>query len=352
MRSVGMRTFVGLLALSGLVPATAAATPQYRPPSIPSPPTIVVRDNATVVDRRLDVHCSSASDCRIVLELDVVAPGGGSFMYTRSGGDVVLVDGQAVEREGDGYTTVPIYPDAGRAHVRIEATRNVAAHWAETGTLVMVADALWARHMLFAPRSPRVTSGTYVALGMTWEPIDGAVQGSLAVSAEVAGDTSLSIDGQSIDADAQLETGRAIALGPASGEPDEGWIRPGGPVLAMGAYMNGTLGARFGMRVGYEFGITDWMIASGSIETDFQSDAALSLMIEGATPNMLFFFIGGVLSVGGGVGAVLEISDQRARGGVRLSGTVTAAPIGFQTTVDYFPDGDEWELALMGRISL
>ena len=76
------------------------------------------------------------------------------------------------------------------------------------------------------------------------------------------------------------------------------------------------------------------------------------MTLEGATPNMLFFFVLGVVSVSAGIGAALEISEEGARGAVRFVSCIQAAPVGFQITVDYYPVGDEYVTSLMGRVSI
>ncbi len=305
---------------------------------------------AVARDRTLSVRCRNASDCRLTLDFEITAPSAVVVLVQiASSRDVVLVDGQPAEE------SIPL--EAGQSvRMRIELTRAVHVRYRDDNLFFMMADALWARHMVLAPRSPRLTTARREAWGLAWTPIIGEVEGALRVSAELSEDTTLAIDEQPVDgASAELAPGLLIHLNDrAASDESEHWVRQGGPVLGLGAFFPTSAAneTRFGMRLGYEFGIHDWIIVSGAIETDFDSQATLSLLLEGATPNMLFFIMLGVVSISAGVGATLELSPTGARGGVRLSGGVQAAPLGVQLTFDYYPDGDDWTIAVMGRVSI
>jgi hypothetical protein len=337
-----MRLAPCLAFLSSLAASTAAATP--APLDGVTPPAALELGTGVVQNRHLSVRCAAPDACRLMLDFDVVATSA-TEIHVYGADNVVEIDGRAVRerRLAAGES----------AHVHIEAERDLRPRYHDDNPFFMMADALWARHVVLGQRSTRLTTARYDAAGLRWEPFYGAaISGPIVVDAAMGAQTRLSIDGREITGSVELADGRAIDLSmQAPSSPSHEWVRSGGPVLALGAYL-GPEETRFAARLGYELGITDWMIVSGAIESDFMRQATLSLMLEGATPNMLFFIVLGVVSVSAGIGAVLELSPDGARGAVRFVSSIQAAPAGVQITADYYPEGDEVILSVMGRVSI
>jgi hypothetical protein len=323
--------------LSSLVVSSAAAQ------SGVSPPPAFELGTSTVQNRHLEVRCSGPERCTIALDFDVVAAG--PTVIRAHGGDSVHIDGRE-RREHE-------LAEGGSAHVRVEAERDLRARYREDDPLFLLADALWARHLLLAPRSTRLTSARYDDEGMRWEPFSSArFAGPLAVDAQLGEHVWLAVDQRRIDGVHHIPDGYVIELAAREApEPAYQWVRSGGPVLGLGVYSDPDRD-RVAGRAAYELGITDWMIASAAVESDFERRVMFSLMLEGATPAMLWVYVLGTVSASAGIGAVLEISPEGARGAVRFVSCIQAAPIGMQITADYYPEDGELVTAVMGRLSL
>ena len=115
----------------------------------------------------------------------------------------------------------------------------------------------------------------------------------------------------------------------------------GGPVLGAGA----TLGDGFRGRLGYEAGISDWLVVSALVDSDLDESVVIAPVLEAATPYFLF-----LPSVGAGVGVPIRVQPDTAAG-VRGQLTVTWG-VGASLSVDYYPSDDDWQTTLMAQIGL
>lgn len=140
-----------------------------------------------------------------------------------------------------------------------------------------------------------------------------------------------------------------------SGAPELDIIRNGGPFLAFGAAIGDGRPTTFRGRVGYEIGFIDWIIVGVSAETDFARVVEVAVMLEAASPSMVF-----PPSFSVGVGLPIRVwSDPAAMpaatsptAGIRVAGGLTFLAIGFEALFDYWPTDNAWSLGLLGRIGL
>lgn len=367
--------FALLLGLAiALVPSLARARAMPEPPA---PPPVNVIPQITIsggvaANRSLEVRCERPAPmtarCTITLELDVVATSeeGARFDVPDLADGPVTVDPRFVAEPppdpSDLYRqpaiAMPRYrvPPSERAHVRVVAVRSFAASRPENRTdYLLWTDALHARHLFLATRSPRMGGALPMAPGRFESPLFGEeapVEGPLRVRATLPEGVSLAVDGVDVRGESTVDAGRSLALVLDPGPQDEALFRHGGPFLGAGiSTVDGEESERFLLRAGYELGLHDWVIGSIALESDFETRFTGSLLIELATPP-LFVLIFGAPSFSGGIGATWDISEQGHRAGVRFSAGAGLPVAGVQGTFDYYPEGDEWVVALVGRASL
>ncbi len=350
-----MRVVVVLFVLA--LPSIARAAAMPEPPPPPPPIPVFPIEQGVATDRALDVRCEAlsreAARCTMTLELDVVANGDAdaSFFVPIANGvhvDPTLEDDPA----RPGWIRVPA---SERAHVRIVAVRTIAVGTAGEQRYVLMADALYTRHMLLATRSPRMggegerTPGGYASELFAQ---DAPIAGPLSVTATLPDNVQLSVDGQPA-ANGSIEGGRTMSLVIEPDPADEAVLRQGGPFLGAGAQTEATNeDYRFLMRAGYELGIHDWVIGSVAVETDFQTRFTSSLMVEIATPPRVVLILG-LPSCSAGIGVTWDVSEEHGhRAGLRLAAGAGPPVVAVQGTFDYYASDDEWVIGLVGRVGL
>lgn len=146
-----------------------------------------------------------------------------------------------------------------------------------------------------------------------------------------------------------------VPIGIRTGEEVTEVIRNGGPFLAFGAAIGDGRPTTFRARVGYEIGFLDWLLVSVAAETDFTRVVELALMIEAASPSLVF-----PPSVSVGIGLPVRVwADPNAMPtaatptvGLRLAAGATFIAVGFEALFDYWPADGAWSLGLLGRVGL
>src|SRR5688572_25991217 len=130
--------------LFSLTPSMAAATP--APIDGVPPPVALELGTGVVQNRHLAVRCAAPDVCRVVLDFDVVATSATEIRV--HGGDNVEIDGSPAHerRLAAGQS----------AHVHIEAEPDLRPRYHDDNPFFMMADALWARHVVLAQRSTRL----------------------------------------------------------------------------------------------------------------------------------------------------------------------------------------------------
>lgn len=342
-----------------LVPTTASArrVPPERPPQPPAIPRVLL-ENARIENRAIRVRCELASrelaDCEIVAELDVVPTGEAEarFALDRDTDANVSIE-PALETDPQNGTYV--VPAEARARVRITRQQRLATGTRAAGSdYILIADALFMRHLWLATRSRRM-GGDIAEPGVyaTALFLDVAEQeGTVAVEASLPDHVELRIDETPVQGTATLPHARFMVLSLAAlPQDDQSGLRHGGPFLGLGEQLAGErVPERFVMRAGYELGLHDWVILSASIETDFATRFTSALLVEAATPPF-FFLLLGFPSLSAGLGATWDISDRGHRAGLRTSIGAGLPVVSFQATFDYYPSDDETVTTLMGRLS-
>lgn len=122
-------------------------------------------------------------------------------------------------------------------------------------------------------------------------------------------------------------------------------VEHGGPVLGFGTVTGS--GAASGARgyLGWELGRDAWVLGA-SVHGDLKGRATVAVTGEVATDHLLI-----IPSLALGVGVPVQIAPE-PRLGVRGQGTLTFYPVGFSTSVDWFPASHDAEVLLLGRLSL
>ena len=146
-----------------------------------------------------------------------------------------------------------------------------------------------------------------------------------------------------------------IPIGIRTGEEVTEIIRNGGPFLAFGAAIGDGRSTTFRARAGYEIGFLDWLLVSVAVETDFTRAVELALMIEAASPSLIF-----PPSFSVGIGLPVRVwADPNAMPtaatptvGLRLAAGATFIAVGFEALFDYWPADGSWVLGLLGRVGL
>lgn len=108
-----------------------------------------------------------------------------------------------------------------------------------------------------------------------------------------------------------------------------GALHNGGAFVGVGGALGDSTGGR--ARVGYQISAPDWLFYGAAFDTDFKHHAVVAPMIEAASP-MLFF----LPSFGAGLGAPIMLSPLK-RVGMRLLLDLFIGPVGFATTIDFYP---------------
>lgn len=144
--------------------------------------------------------------------------------------------------------------------------------------------------------------------------------------------------------DAQAAADIEITLEEGNG-PDP--VRHGGPFIAIGASIDPASGPwSFRGRIGYEIGILDLLVLGASIESNFNNQAAVAVLLEATTWSMVV-----PPALSGGIGAVFQLFNP-GMAGMRLAASAAIYSVGFDATFDVFPSDGHWEITLAGRAGL
>ncbi len=120
----------------------------------------------------------------------------------------------------------------------------------------------------------------------------------------------------------------------------------GGPYVGLG----GEVDDGFRMRLGVEFGLGRYLVASANVDTSFDGTWVLAPVLEAATPIVFI-----LPSLAGGAGPVFRFDGGAARAGVRLQATLHLL-LGFVVCIDVYPASNAssgfTEATLLGTVGL
>jgi hypothetical protein len=120
----------------------------------------------------------------------------------------------------------------------------------------------------------------------------------------------------------------------------------GGVLLGVGGGLGDAAGLR--LRAGYEIAGPHWLLASAAVETDGDDELTAAVVVEAATPNLLFL----VPSLGLGLGPVVDRRGGRTAGGGRVQATLSWPLVAAVLHVDVLPgQADRAHWALLGQLS-
>lgn len=208
-------------------------------------------------------------------------------------------------------------------------------------------DPLLARHLALATplEGPHGTVLFVRAIAHTFaDPTDDAPRAGVSVDAELPAAHHL----ETLDASGtHVELGRD-ALGERASlalrieREDDHFFRHGGPFLGLGA----TIDRNVRVRLGYELGLGELVLAQVAIDTDFQELFEAAALVEVATPSFLI-----PPSLGAGAGFVFR-GAPRTSAGLRLEASAVFAVVGVVASFDYFPDDGAFATSILGRLSI
>ena len=205
-----------------------------------------------------------------------------------------------------------------------------------------------ARHMFLGESTATRAEGD----GAYGTLIEGAVvSGPIRVHVEAPPELFVNVAGQTVESDAELppETTNIALVLPAP-EHEAQPIQDGGPLLLLGARFDlfREDGGNFLLGGGYEVGIADYVLASLSFETNFESIME-SLVVEIATPELLVIFP----SLAAGVGVVArQLGNRDADAALRLRVGFNVMSVGVVSDFDYWPAIGDWTASMSCRLSI
>jgi hypothetical protein len=346
-----MRSSLSLaVSLSLALPSVALAAASPPPPAPVPLPGLVVTGPAVAEDVHVDVRCAgtsltdASSLCRVVVH---------ARLHAGSERVEVRIDDVA------GSATTTIDGDAAGAFFALVPDQSVSIELAYQRDLSISthdADAPWilpaprARHLVLGESTSTHRSGD-AASGELFGGQDVAIVGPIHVQADVAA-VSVRIGSDAVTSGTRdvVDARGTIALAIDPGPDPDRVVQNGGPWLGAGVWapLEGSDGGRFAMRVGYEIGIVDWIVASIDLETDFDS-IAQSVLVEVATPELAIL----VPSISVGIGAVVrELGNRNADAALRVALGYQFACVGAYIDFDYWPSIDGWTLQAGGRLSI
>lgn len=303
-------------------------------PAAPAPmPGVLVTGTAVADDVRVVVRCAvdeigpRTARCVVVAEARLRAVDAVELSLPDDEGAVVEVDGAAAQGP---VTLAP--GEIALVTLRFERTlaesvRDTDAPWIFTPVRT--------RHMLLGES----TSTRHEGDGAYGEPFVGS-------RLEVAGTPVLDAEG---DVQVDLAAPLSLTLGLAARESSDAIVLHGGPYVGGGIW--GPIDddqSRGALRVGYELGITDWMILGVALETDFDS-LAESIVLEIASPELMII----LPSLSAGIGVVVrELGPRDADAALRIALGYQIFAAGAYASFDYWPAIGDWTLAAGFRLSL
>ncbi len=126
-------------------------------------------------------------------------------------------------------------------------------------------------------------------------------------------------------------------------------LRNGGPLIGLGATIEG----RFRGRLGYELGLGELVLVGVALDTDFAELVTVGAVVEVAAPYSLLPLSPGV---GAGFAYRVRVGGDPTRpaqsGGLRLEATLALPVIGVVGSFDYFPDDGAFTASVLGRLSI
>jgi hypothetical protein len=343
LRALGL----GLVAIATTwLPSSARAEPPVV--ATARAPSLEVH-GGTVRDRRLTGRCTADHACELELTFEVVA--GDREVVVSADGDTLAAF--TVDAPAEAVKLhVFVVPAGTSARARL-ATRLSVPPPRERYSAIF--DAFWLRHVLLAPRAPRTRRWepagamemTLAAVGAT---LDGPVQLAVALDPGIA----LEVDDEATAPDASVAGGHLLVVrfpDRMRSRPPTGFRR-GGPFVALGKDMTGDGEHPWLARAGYEVGVGDWLVPWAGIETDFEHRAAVSAVVEVATPALSWFVVQ-FPSLFGGAGVVFDAAEGGVRrAGFRLTAGASVPALSVRWTFDRYPSDGEWRWSLVGQLSL
>lgn len=340
-----------------LMPLHAAAGARAPEPPPASPPGIVVAGDANVRGLSVEVRCTeetlveTSARCEVrahfVLEalepVEVTAPAvsGVTAVSLRIGGRELLSDTHPSEggRQALGLGEV----------VEVDLSFVVALHTETTfGEEPLLLTPVRARHLIFGEATSMRHAGDAL-YGIFVEGPSLHFTDGVAVVRET-GAVGLSVGGQAVDSGTYevAHAGYALSLeGSVSSGPI---LENGGPVLGLGGRFDlyRPDEGRFLLRVGYELGLADYVVASLSFETDFDSIME-SVVIEVGSPEALIL----LPSISAGIGIVArQLGNRDADAALRLRLGYQVTAIGLGVDFDYWPAFSDWTASFVVRLSV
>jgi hypothetical protein len=331
------------IALVVLLPlrASAAGTPAPAPP-VPLP-GFVVTGPASVEDVHVTIACAGtnladdSSLCHVEVHATLRAIAAVQIRLPETGTTTIA---------GDVVTGFLALAPGRVASLTLAFDRDltVETHDADSPWIL---PAPRARHLLLGESSASRREGDF-ASGELFGGAEVVIVGPLQVDAS-PGAVHARIGGIVVDGHADVVDPRgAITLDVSANEEPARVLQNGGPFVGLGIWGPLDGDGLVALRVGYEIAFFDWVLASLSFETNFDSIAE-SVLVEVATPELAIL----IPSISIGVGAVLrQLGDRDADVALRLATGYQYACMGAYADFDYWPDVGGWTLAVGGRISI
>ncbi len=220
--------------------------------------------------------------------------------------------------------------------------------------------AIYARHPLFGPRHQSSWQGSADEFFYLISPIRGwAGDPEIHVSIRHRSENDFEATGLAGRFAARREgnvTTQSIVVRASSGQNlrfrlafPEPFIHNGGPLIGLGTRLGRT---EFRMRVGYELGLSNFMILGAVAETNFRDFLTAALTLEAATPVLAII----VPSLSFGAGPAVQFrEDTPTRVGGRAQIGISWPILGLSFPIDVYPrensSGSHVEGALVVRLS-
>ena len=242
---------------------------------------------------------------------------------------------QAIPKGFSPEVQVPLAPQQG-ATIELH---SVFPLWPNSrGWIFLGADPLRVRHPLVNTPARANTYTLSIPLTGRWVQ-DAEIQLRFAYPAHLRGPGATNGDGRlavlEITAQSRKKHGFIRLSAPSAPV-----FRNGGPFLDLGGVLEGG----FRMRAGYDIGFGSYALSSLTIETDFSSDCVIA---PAAGAGLMTLAV--IPSVSAQLGAALQVAPD-FEAGLRMQTTLSYAYLSFVTSIDYWPEADDWTFGFYGRL--